>query len=91
MFLRRTYCVDAEFLPELFNAFIQESDGLSRTHEGTGLGLAITSGIASLMDASIRVESSKGEGSDFVVTLKKAEVSRQRPRRFAGMGNTASA
>jgi len=83
--------IDAEFLPELFNAFIQESDGLSRTHEGTGLGLAITSGIASLMDASIRVESSKGEGSDFVVTLKKAEVSRQRPRRFAGMGNTASA
>lgn len=83
--------IDAEFLPELFNAFIQESDGLSRTHEGTGLGLAITSGIIGLMEASIRVESEKGKGSDFIVSLKKADAPRQRPRRFSGMGNTASA
>jgi len=83
--------IDAEFLPELFNAFIQESDGLARTHEGTGLGLAITSGIVGLMDASIRVESTKGEGSDFVVSLEKADALRKRSRRFLGMGNTASA
>jgi signal transduction histidine kinase/ligand-binding sensor domain-containing protein len=83
--------IDAEFLPELFNAFIQESDGLARTHEGTGLGLAITSGIVQLMDASIRVESEKGKGSDFIVTLVKATTPRQRPRRVSGMGNTASA
>lgn len=83
--------IDAEFLPELFNAFIQESDGLARTHEGTGLGLAITSGIVGLMDASIRVESTKGKGSDFVVSLEKADAPRKRSRRFLGMGNTASA
>lgn len=59
--------IDAEFLPKLFNAFIQESDGLSRSHEGTGLGLAITSGIVGLMDTSIRVESTKGKGSHFIV------------------------
>lgn len=83
--------IDEEFLPELFNAFFQESDGLARSYEGTGLGLAITSGIVQLMNASIRVRSEKGQGSDFVVTLPKAEAPRSRPRRVMGMGNTASA
>jgi len=83
--------IDSEFLPELFNAFIQESDGLARTHEGTGLGLAITSGLVQLMDAEIRVESEKGKGSDFVVSLPKASAPRRHARRVSGMGNTASA
>jgi len=83
--------IEAKFLPELFNAFIQESDGLSRTHEGTGLGLAITSGIVQLMGASIRVESEKGVGSTFIVVLQEGEVPRQMPRRIMGMGDTARA
>lgn len=83
--------IEAKFLPELFNAFIQESDGLSRTHEGTGLGLAITSGIVQLMGASIRVESEKGMGSTFIVELQAAEAPRQMPRRILGMGDTARA
>ena len=83
--------IEEQFLPDLFDAFIQESDGLARTYEGTGLGLAISSGIIQLMDASIRVESQKGVGSDFIVTLTKADAPRQRPRRVQGMGDRASA
>ncbi len=67
--------IDAQFLPDLFDAFIQELDGLSRSHEGTGLGLAICSGLVSLMDSTtIRVESTKGEGTTFIVGMPKAFV-----------------
>jgi len=83
--------IDEEFLSNLFNAFIQESDGLSRTHEGNGLGLAISSGIVGLMEATIRVESEKGAGSDFVVTLQKGLAPRLSPIAAKGVGFGASA
>lgn len=83
--------IDEQFLPDLFDAFIQESDGLSRTYEGTGLGLAITSGIVQLMGASISVESRKGQGSDFVVSFQKADGPRRQARRMPGLGHRANA
>ena len=67
------------------NAFIQESDGLSRSYEGTGLGLAITSGLVSLLDASISVESEKGVGSTFIVNLPVAEQIGHGRHRLMGM------
>ena len=57
------------FLPDLFEEFRQESDGLARTHEGTGLGLAITARLVRLMDGEISVESRKNEGSIFRVAF----------------------
>lgn len=84
--------IEAQFLPDLFDAFVQESDGLSRSHEGTGLGLAICSGLVSLMDsASIRVESTKGEGTTFIVELPKAVVTSNKRLRLSspGFGTTA--
>ncbi len=77
--------IESEFLPELFDAFIQESDGLSRSYEGTGLGLAITSGLVSLLDASISVESEKGVGSTFIVNLPVAEQIGHGRHRLMGM------
>ena len=81
--------IDPEFLPELFEAFVQESDGLSRTYEGPGLCLAITSGLVALMGASIRVESEKGVGSILVVSFQKAAAPRQSPISVRGMGSSA--
>jgi signal transduction histidine kinase len=83
--------IDAKFLPDLFDAFIQESDGLSRTHEGTGLGLAICSGLMPLMNATISVESTKGVGSTFTVAIPKADLPEARRVRVKGMGSGASA
>ena len=83
--------IDAKFLHDLFDAFIQESDGLSRTHEGTGLGLAICSGLMPLMNATISVESTKGVGSTFTVAIPKADLPEARRVRVKGMGSGASA
>jgi signal transduction histidine kinase len=64
--------IDEEFLPKLFQDFEQESRGRSRTHEGYGLGLAISSRLTNRMDGQIEVESTKGEGSTFILSLPRS-------------------
>ncbi|WP_420456162.1 ATP-binding protein [Rubrivirga sp.] len=61
--------ISEAFLPDLFEAFKQESDGHGRDFEGTGLGLAITKRLTELMGGEIRVWSRKGEGTLFEVAL----------------------
>lgn len=60
-----------EFLPDLFSAFKQESTGDARQFEGNGLGLAITNQLVDLMNGTIEVASTKGEGTTFTVTLPR--------------------
>ena len=64
--------ISEAFLPDLFEAFKQESDGLSRTHEGSGLGLAISRRLAESMGGTIKVETRKGEGSTFTACFPAA-------------------
>ncbi len=64
--------ISEEFKPQLFGEFTQESTGNARTHEGSGLGLAITRRLVDLIDGGISVESKKGYGSRFIVTLPRA-------------------
>lgn len=61
--------IDDEFLPDLFEAFKQESEGLRREHDGTGLGLSITKELVQLMDGEIDVDSQKGVGTTITVRL----------------------
>ena len=65
--------ISAEFIPQLFTEFKQESEGISRTHEGNGLGLAITKQLTELMNGRIAVESIQGLGSIFTVEFPLAE------------------
>ena len=67
--------IDREFLPRLFNPFEQESAGNTTRYGGTGLGLAISKNIVELMEGSIQVESEKGKGSTFFVTVTLPIVS----------------
>ena len=58
-----------DFVRHIFDEFSQEENGARTQYKGTGLGMAITRRYVDLMHGSITVESRKGEGSTFTVTL----------------------
>jgi PAS domain S-box-containing protein len=61
--------ISEDFLPHLFEEFYQESDGLARNFEGTGLGLRIAKRLLDAMGGTLAVESEKGHGSCFTISL----------------------
>ena len=61
--------IGKEFLPRMFEAFALEDESYTSKHGSTGLGLSITKSIVELMDGHIDVESEKGVGSKFTVTV----------------------
>ena len=63
-------------LEVIFEEFRQESEGFARSFEGTGLGLSITKKFVELMKGKISVESEKGKGSVFIVTLPCEDFSK---------------
>lgn len=65
--------IEEEAIPQIFDAFRQESEGMDREYEGTGLGLAIVRELAEELGGTVDVESEKGEGSCFIVHLPAAE------------------
>ena len=66
--------IDEAFMPRLFDAFSQEDASATNHYGGSGLGLAITKRLVNMMDGDIAVESRKGEGSTFTVTVRLKAV-----------------
>ena len=58
-----------EYLPKLFDAFSQEDSSSTSKYGSTGLGMPITRSIVELMNGHIEVESEKGAGTTFIVTI----------------------
>ena len=58
-----------EYLPKLFEAFSQEDSSTTSRYGSTGLGMPITKNIVELMNGHIEVESEKGVGTTFTVTV----------------------
>ena len=61
--------IKKENVEKLFNKFERLDEDRNTTIEGTGLGLAITKSLVNLMNGTINVQSTFGEGSIFIVNL----------------------
>lgn len=57
------------YLPHVFDTFSQEDSSSTNRYGSTGLGMPITKSIVELMNGSIGVESEKGVGTTFTVTV----------------------
>ena len=60
----------------IFNPFEQAADRKRQSikEEGTGLGLSITMNLLRLMDGTITLESTVGQGTTFTVTIPNVEI-----------------
>jgi signal transduction histidine kinase len=65
--------IDPEFVPQLFDPFVQ-AGGASGRDDGLGLGLYIVRGLLDAMGGSIGAHSRLGEGSEFVVRLRRGDA-----------------
>ncbi len=66
--------IAAEQHQRVFQAFQQIDGSTSRAFGGTGLGLAITRQLVEVLEGTVRLESSPGQGSIFTVELPVAVV-----------------
>ena len=61
--------MEKDYLPKLFESFSQEDATGTNRYGGSGLGMAITKNFVDMMGGTIEVESEKGVGSVFTVTV----------------------
>lgn len=58
----------------IFDRFVQLETGTTRSHAGHGLGLCITKALIDLLQGTITVESSPGNGAVFTVILPPSSI-----------------
>ena len=61
--------IPAAEIPYLFERFYRVEGAQGRTHEGTGIGLALVQELVKLHGGAVRVESTPGHGSTFIVSI----------------------
>lgn len=61
--------IPANRMGQIFDAFRQGDESISREYGGTGLGLAISSRLCELMGFRLVVASEEGAGSTFSILL----------------------
>lgn len=71
---------------KIFDRFVQLETGATRSHAGHGLGLSITKALIDLLQGTITVESSPGNGAVFSVTIPPISITDD-VRSFAEGGN----
>lgn len=77
--------ISSEYLDHLHQPFSQEDLNIGRNYEGNGLGLALTQKYIEKMGGSILVDSIKGVGTTFTITLPLAKSqSAMQPDEFSG-------
>lgn len=58
-----------EFKEKIFESFVREDTKRVHTTEGSGLGMAITKYIVDAMEGTIDVDSERGKGTEFHITI----------------------
>lgn len=58
----------------IFDRFVQLESGTTRSHLGHGLGLSITKALVDLLQGSIRVSSTAGQGTVFTVSIPPCTI-----------------
>lgn len=71
--------IEPVHIPRIFEAFVQESEGLTRSHQGSGLGLTVSKRMVELMGGYLEASSAKGKGSVFSVALPRTHGDPVRP------------
>ena len=61
--------IDPNKLDQMFEPFVQEEETTTREYGGSGLGLTIVKSLVDMLDGNVQVQSQKGVGTTFVVTL----------------------
>lgn len=61
--------MDRDYLPKLFESFSQEDTDNTSRYSGSGLGLAIAKSFVEMMGGEIAVDSEKGQGTTFTVSV----------------------
>lgn len=89
--------ISKEYVATIFESFTQAGTDTARKFGGTGLGLTISKQLVDLMNGSIGVESTLGEGTTFTVkipiriaeeqnvTLKKNQISEDTKERLSNV------
>ena len=62
--------MSSEFVERIFLPFEREQTSTIRGIQGDGLGMAITKGIVDRMGGKIKIDTEKGKGTEFTVTLE---------------------
>ena len=66
-----------DYLPKIFEAFSQEDSTATNKYGSSGLGMAITKSIVEMMNGKIEVDSQKGVGTTFTVTVTLMDSDKQ--------------
>ena len=66
-----------DYLPHIFEPFSQEDSSSTSKYGSTGLGMPITKSLVELMNGNIAVDSEKGNGTTFTVTVTLGESNKQ--------------
>lgn len=61
--------ISDEYIGQVFDVFSQEKTGYNRPYDGLGLGLTLTKRYVEMHGGSVGVESEKGVGSTFTMTV----------------------
>lgn len=80
--------MNEETLNHLFERFSQANTTITKRYQGTGLGMSITKQLVDLMQGSIDVTSTLGQGSTFVIKLPMAARGTAQPLSHTAEQNT---